>query len=100
VVQKIEWTKRALADLYDIYEFIAKDSKRYAQIQIEDIQNAVLNLNRFPMMGHHLPEFPHLPYREIMVGNYRVLYRFEKERGQVLVMSIVHGRRLLKGPLQ
>jgi len=100
VVQKIEWTKRALADLYDIYEFIAKDSKRYAQIQIEDIQNAVLNLNRFPMMGHHLPEFPHLPYREIMVSNYRVLYRFEKEKGQVLVMSIVHGRRLLKGPLQ
>ncbi len=100
MVQKIEWTKRALADLYDIYEFIAKDSKRYAQIQIEDIQNAVLNLNRFPMMGHHLPEFPHLPYREIMVGNYRVLYRFEKEKGQVLVMSIVHGRRLLKGPLQ
>jgi len=100
VVQKIEWTKRALADLYDIYEFIAKDSKRYAQIQIEDIQNAVLNLNRFPMMGHHLPEFPHLPYREILVGNYRVLYRFEKEKGQVLVMSIVHGRRLLKGPLQ
>lgn len=100
MVQKIEWTKRALADLYDIYEFIAKDSKRYAQIQIEDIQNAVLNLNRFPMMGHHLPEFPHLPYREIMVSNYRVLYRFEKEKGQVLVMSIVHGRRLLKGPLQ
>lgn len=100
MVQKIEWTKRALADLYDIYEFIAKDSKRYAQIQIEDIQNAVLNLNRFPMMGHHLPEFPHLPYREILVGNYRVLYRFEKEKGQVLVMSIVHGRRLLKGPLQ
>ena len=100
MVQKIEWTKRALADLYDIYEFIAKDSIRYAQIQIEDIQNAVLNLNRFPMMGHHLPEFPHLPYREILVGTYRVLYRFEKEKGQVLVMSIVHGRRLLKGPLQ
>ena len=70
MVQQIEWTKRALADLYGIYEFIAKDSKRYAQ------------------------------NREILVGNYRVLYRFEKEKGQVLVISIAHGRRLLKGPLQ
>jgi plasmid stabilization system protein ParE len=77
VVQKIKWTKRAFADLYSIYEFIARDSKRYAQIQVEDIQNAVSKLNRFPMMGHYLPEFPHLPYREILVGNYRVLYRFD-----------------------
>ncbi len=76
MVQKIKWTKRAFADLYSIYEFIARDSKRYAQIQVEDIQNAVSKLNRFPMMGHYLPEFPHLPYREILVGNYRVLYRF------------------------
>jgi plasmid stabilization system protein ParE len=100
MVQKIKWTKRALADLYGIYEFIAKDSRRYAQIQIEDIQNAVLKLNQFPMMGHHLPEFTHLPYLEILVGNYRVLYRFDKEKKQVLIMSIVHGRRLLKGPLE
>jgi addiction module RelE/StbE family toxin len=100
VVQEIKWTKRAFADLYSIYEFIARDSKRYAQIQVEDIQNAVSKLNRFPMMGHYLPEFPHLPYREILVGNYRVLYRFEKEKKQILVMSIVHGRRLLKGPLE
>jgi plasmid stabilization system protein ParE len=82
VVQEIKWTKRAFADLYSIYEFIARDSKRYAQIQVEDIQNAVSKLNRFPMMGHYLPEFPHLPYREILVGNYRVLYRFEKEKSK------------------
>lgn len=100
MVQEIKWTKRAFADLYSIYEFIARDSKRYAQIQVEDIQNAVSKLNRFPMMGHYLPEFPHLPYREILVGNYRVLYRFKKEKKQILAMSIVHGRRLLKGPLE
>lgn len=35
MVQKIEWTIRSLKDLSDIYEYIAKDSKRYAQIQVE-----------------------------------------------------------------
>lgn len=96
MVRKIKWTVRALNDLHDIYEFIAKDSKRYAQIQIENIQNSVSNLTSFPLMGHNVPEFPHLPYREILVGNYRVLYRFEEDQDFVIVMSVVHGRRLLK----
>lgn len=98
MVQKIEWTTRARKDLRDIYEFVARDSSRYAQIQIENIQNAVSNLANFPLIGHIVPEFPHLTYREILVGNYRVLYRFEEAQGRVIVMSIVHGRRLLKEP--
>jgi hypothetical protein len=60
MVQKIKWTILALNDLHDIYEFIAKDSKRYVQIQVKNIQDAVFC--------------------------------------QVIVMSVVHGRRLLKGP--
>ncbi len=96
MVQEIEWTVRALNDLHDIYEFIAKDSRRYAQIQVENIQTAVSNLLSFPLMGHNVPEFPHLPYREILVGNYRVIYRFEEDQDLIIVMSVVHGRRLLK----
>ena len=93
---QIKWTNRALNDLCEINEFIAKDSPRYAQIQIEKIQKAVSNLAVFPSLGRQVPEFPHLPYREVLVGNYRVLYREEEKR--VLVMSVVHGRRLLKEP--
>ena len=93
---QIKWTNRALNDLCEINEFIAKDSPRYAQIQIEKIQKAVSNLAVFPSLGRQVPEFPHLPYREVLVGNYRVLYR-EEEKG-ILVMSVVHGRRLLKEP--
>lgn len=96
MAQKIKWTLRALNDLHDIYDFIAKDSKRYAQTQVENIQNAVANLSTFPLMGHKVPAFPHLLYREILVGNYRVIYRFEEEQGRVVIMAVVHGRRLLK----
>ena len=96
MVRKIKWTIRALDDLHDIHEFIAKDSKRYAQIQIEDIQNAALNLTSFPLMGRIVPEFPHLPYREILVGNYRVIYRLKEEQGLVIIMAVAHGRQLLE----
>ena len=96
MVRKIEWTKRALEDMHDIYEFIAKDSSRYAQIQVESIQDAVSNLTSFPLMGRKVPEFPYLKYREILVGNYRIIYRYDEERNQIFVMAVVHGRRLLK----
>ncbi len=96
MVEKIEWAGRAFKDLQDIYEFIAKDSKRFAQIQIENIQKAVSNLANFPLMGRKLPEFPYSPYREILVGNYRVLYRYDERQKRIYVMAIVHGRRLLK----
>lgn len=84
MVQKIKWAIRALDDLRNIYEYIAKDSRRYAQIQVENIQNAVSNLANFPLMGHKIPEFPHL---------------FEEKESQILVMSVIHGRRVLKWPL-
>ncbi len=42
MVRKIKWTIRALNDLHDIHDFIAKDSKRYAQIQIENKQDLVI----------------------------------------------------------
>lgn len=96
MVYKIKWTIRALNDLHDVYGFIAKDSRRYAQIQVENIQNSVLNLTSFPLMGRIVPEFPHLPYREILVGNYRVIYRFEEEQNLVIIIAIIHGRQLLK----
>jgi addiction module RelE/StbE family toxin len=98
-VVQIKWTKRALDDLHEIYKFIAKDSTRFAQIQVERIQEAVSNLAHFPSMGRQLPEFPHLPYHEVLVDNYRVLYRVEEQR-QVIIMSVVHGRRLLKEPTE
>ena len=87
--QKIIWTLGALNDLNNIHEFIARDSRRYAQIQVENIQNAVSNLARFPLMGRNVPEFPHLPYREILVGNYRVLYRFKKDQDQVTLQRYI-----------
>lgn len=95
---RITWTQRALRDLREIYDFIAMDSPRYAQIQVEKIQESVPILATFPFMGRQVPEFPHLPYREILVGNYRILYRVTEKRNRILVMAVVHGRRLLKEP--
>ena len=58
--------------------------------------NGSKNLTNFPLMGRIVPEFPHLSYREILVGNYRVIYRFEEEQNLVIIMAVAHERQLLK----
>lgn len=64
--------------------------------KLKRFKPAVSNLAVFPSSGRQVPEFPHLPYREVLVGNYRVIYREEEKRRQVLIMSVVHGRQLLE----
>jgi toxin ParE1/3/4 len=95
VVREIEWTTQALNDLHDIYLFISKDSKRYAQIQTEKLLSSVSHLKTFPLLGHKLPEFPNTTYREIIVNNYRIIYRLGEQLDKIFILSILHVRRLL-----
>jgi toxin ParE1/3/4 len=96
VVLRIIWSRNALADLKSIYDYIARDSKRYAQIQLERIQEGVRRAGEFPESGRIVPEFPNRGWREVLVGNYRAIYRVDRETGALTVLAVVHGRQLLR----
>jgi plasmid stabilization system protein ParE len=51
-------------------------------------------LERFPLSGRVVPEFG-TPYREILVGPYRVIYRYDKDHDVAFVLNVVHGSRRL-----
>lgn len=89
----VRWTFGARDDLREIHDFIARNSPRAAEALAERILTAIKRLESFPDSGRMLPEFPALGYRELIVGNYRVLYR--SDRDTVWVGAVVHGRRLL-----
>ena len=93
---KITWTRRALDDLRGIHEFIARHSEHYAGLHLERVFASVSRLASFPGMGRILPEFPDLLYRELLIGDYRVIYRIEGD--VVRILAVVHGKRLLKEP--
>ncbi len=93
MVHQIEWTEPALADLREVYEFIARDSPRYAQRTTERITEAAARLARFPQLGEVLPEFAHLAYRQVVIGNYRLIHREDPHRDRVLVMAVIHASR-------
>lgn len=90
------WSDRALSDLENIFDYIASDSRRYAQYTVQNIFKAPERLQMFPDSRRHLPEFPNLPHRELILGNYRIIYRHDAEQDMVKVVTVVHGSRLLK----
>jgi addiction module RelE/StbE family toxin len=92
---RLIWSEDSISDLEGIYDYIARDSPLYARHQAERISDSIERLLQFPDSGRHLPEFQYLPHREVIVDNYRVIYRYDPESDEIVVVSIVHGRRLL-----
>ena len=48
---QIRWTKTALLDLKSIYEFIAKDSKKYAKLELIKLKTRTQLLKKAPLLG-------------------------------------------------
>jgi len=99
VVPAVRWAKKALKDLRELHDYIARDSKKYAEAQVKKIQDTAARTVRFPEIGQIVPEFPEERWRELRSGSYRVIYRYDAERKIVRILAVVHVRRLLKKPL-
>jgi toxin ParE1/3/4 len=90
---QVDWAQPALGDLQEIYEFIARDSPRYVQLTVERITGIAGRLAGFPQLGQVLPEFPHLAYRQMVVGVYRLIYREVPGQNRIIVMGVIHSSR-------
>ncbi len=88
---EIVWTERAQQDLKEIVAYIARDSVAYARSFALRLRLKVERLSLFPKSGRGVPESPRSGVREIVVGNYRVLYRVVDPR--VVILTVIHGAR-------
>ena len=90
---EVRWTTQAADDLELIAEFIAHDSPQYASLFVVDVLTAVERLERFPESGRIVPEKNDPKVREIILGNYRIVYRRRVDVAELL--TIHHGARLI-----
>jgi len=91
---KIVWTDKAIDDLDDIGHYIAIDSEKYAKIVVSRLFKAVDILERHSRIGRIVPEFSNENIREIINGNYRIVYTV-KSQFQIDILTIHHSARLL-----
>lgn len=92
---KIVWTQISINDLKDIFDFISEDSERYASLTVSKIYQRSQILHDNPYSGRIVPEFNEKTLREIISGNYRIIYKIISE-SQVDILRIYHSAQLLK----
>lgn len=92
---EIRWTDQSLEDINNIAEFIAKDSERYAKIQVQRFFDKTELLIYHPTTGRVVPEAGDKTIRELILGNYRIIYLIVNPE-QIDILTVHHGRRLLK----
>lgn len=85
------WTDPAIRDLEAIQDYIARDSDVYANDLVASILDEVQRLELFPEIGRTTPEANSPKVRELLYGNYRIIYRILQETVQIL--TVIHGSR-------
>lgn len=86
-----QFTRPARDDLFEIWEFIARDNLDAADRVIARIEGAARKLATHPQMGHRRPALAPAEVRFWPVGAYVVVYRAAEKPLQIL--RVLHGAR-------
>ena len=90
---KIIWSPLAVDRASEIAEYIAQDNPTAAENWVNAVFTHVEQLKKFPDRGRIMPEINNDFFRELMYGNYRIIYRIEENR--VSILTIRHGKQIL-----
>lgn len=93
---KVRFTPSARTQLLAALDYIRRDDPAAARRMRQKAEEVLRRLETFPESGRTLPEFPDLPYREVIVSPYRFFYRAEGET--VWIVAVWHGAQLPKEP--
>ncbi|MFC2131201.1 type II toxin-antitoxin system RelE/ParE family toxin [Bacteroidota bacterium] len=91
----LTWTDNALTDIEDIGEYISKDSVRYAKNIVKTIYDSAQLLKSNPKIGRIVAEMNIENIREIIKGNYRIIYII-KEKANIEILTVHHSAKELK----
>jgi len=92
---RLNWTELSIDDLINIAEFISKDSVKYSQIQVRRIRERARILKTKPFLGRVVPEVKNESIRELILGNYRIIYKVISEE-RIDILTVHHSAKLLR----
>jgi plasmid stabilization system protein ParE len=77
----------------EIGAYIAEDNPSASEKWIRAIFTRGSQLSHFPESGRHIAETPHKDLRELVWGNYRVIYRIGPR--EVAILTVRHMKQIL-----
>jgi plasmid stabilization system protein ParE len=90
---KIVWSPLAIDRASEIAEYIAQDKPSAAEKWIDTVFSKVDRLRSSPEIDRIVPEIRNEQFRELIYGNYRIIYRIEKR--QISILTIRHENQIL-----
>ncbi|MES2850214.1 MAG: type II toxin-antitoxin system RelE/ParE family toxin [Bacteroidota bacterium] len=90
----VKYTLQASKDLEEIAEYISHDSQYYAGLQIIRILERVKQLHSNQNIGRVVPEAGIKSVRELIEGNYRIIYRIINTH-TIHILTVFHSKRNL-----
>jgi toxin ParE1/3/4 len=89
---KIQFTPSGRIQFLRAVSYIHQDNTRAAVKFRKRAEQTLRRLTRYPESGRLIPEFPDLPFREVIVAPFRFFYR--REGKTIWVVACWHGARL------
>jgi toxin ParE1/3/4 len=93
---KVRFTPSARQQFLGAVGYILKENPEAALAFRRRAARGLKRLERFPESGRLLPEFPNLPFREVLVNPYRFFYTVRSK--VVWVVAVWHGAQLPQPP--
>ncbi|MDO8952618.1 MAG: type II toxin-antitoxin system RelE/ParE family toxin [Draconibacterium sp.] len=89
---QVKWTSQAKTDLKDIADYISIDSAKYAKFQVYKIITITKVLKSHSRIGKVVNEFDNQNIRELVYGNYRIIYKLMSLK-RIDIVAIHHSAR-------
>jgi len=93
---KILFTPTARIQFLSAISHIRRDKPSAATQFRQRAEKSLKRLLEYPDSGRSIPEFPELPYRELIVPPYRFFYRVKDDI--VWIVAVWHGAQLPEEP--
>jgi toxin ParE1/3/4 len=89
----LNWSPLAISRLSEIAKYIALDNPVAAERWVNKIFALVEKLSDFPERGRMVPEINNKMIREVLSGNYRVIYKLEDRA--ISILTVRHVKQIL-----
>ena len=83
---KVIWTEKCLQRIEEICEYIELDSVSSSNKFAIEIFSKEELIRRNPRIGKIVPDYEIEEYRQIIVGNYRLVYQFDEISIQMITV--------------
>jgi toxin ParE1/3/4 len=89
---KLFWTETAKHDLQAIRRYIAADNPIAAKRWVQRLRKRARSALHAPLAGRAVPELAREDIRELIEGNYRIVYQVLADR--LVILTVYEGHQL------